>query len=281
MHATDRVINLLTDQERLISIVGSSIGDGPHNLVLPLEILHPLPSIGERAFFDGDVLRLNGFEADISNASHWDARQDWAWIRNRKKDIAERIPEVRTALEDGAPDEGILAILDGKSIEGSGMDAHFSAALIQPAAQVVSGLSKGDKELALSGAIEISGLGSGLTPAGDDYLTGAMLACWAGFTEEQVAGWLGDLAEQAAAHTSRLSAAYLRSAGEGLFGQIWHSLLTGLSAEVNGSWEPAVSTIVQIGHNSGAYTLAGFVNVVLADQQDDRLPESGRARSNL
>jgi len=114
------------------------------------------------------------------------------------------------------------------------------------------------------GALALAGLGSGLTPAGDDFLTGAML--WAWLAHPVPAPFCRALVEAAIPRTTLLSAAFLRAAARGECSASWHGLLEALSerAEARGaSWQlalhQAVQEIMAYGATSGADTLAGFL----------------------
>jgi hypothetical protein len=262
VHATGKVINLLTDHQRLVSLVSSRTGDGPHNIVLQTKGFASLPAIGQKAHFVDMLVRVNGLEVDLSQAVLWEARPDWASIRSRIKVVRDHSPALCALLVEETPDDGALPLVGEVSVHSSGFENHFSAALMQPAALLTHGLIEADRAAAFEGASRAAGLGTGLTPAGDDYICGTMLACWAGVADGQVLEWLPELAEQAAAETSQLSAAYLRSAAAGLCGQRWHSFLESIVKPDMGQWRPDMRAITHIGHNSGAFTLAGFISML-------------------
>jgi len=124
------------------------------------------------------------------------------------------------------------------------------------------------------GALGLAGLGSGLTPAGDDFLTGTML--WAWLAHPAPAPFCRALVEAAIPRTTVLSAAFLRAAARGECNASWHGLLEALSEGV-GDHVPAppvhggariasqhrlftaVQDIMAHGATSGADSLAGFL----------------------
>jgi hypothetical protein len=132
-------------------------------------------------------------------------------------------------------------------------------AMVEPAQILISALRKARYEQGIDAARSLAGLGTGLTPAGDDFLSGAMMACWSGFCSQGFLQQLPGIVEHAARLTTRMSAAYMRSAANGEFSVIWHLLLDKIIAKDVEETIRILNTIMGIGHNSGAYTLAGYV----------------------
>lgn len=262
LHATEKVVNLITDQEELISIVTSAIGDGPHNIVVPLERFDPSPESGQRAVSAGNRLQINRFQIELESAATWNPRPDWPLIRKLNGRILKAAPHMRAALHAGTPDPGVHELLGRSLSQDANLEDHFVKALAQPASRLVTGFHQADREMSLTAALNLAGLGTGLTPAGDDFLAGAMMACWAGFSPRKTLEFLPAAAEGAGQRTTRLSAAYLRSAAQGEFDLVWHLLLQGLIEGDDRTWKRSLQEILRIGHNSGAYTLTGFVNIV-------------------
>jgi hypothetical protein len=101
---------------------------------------------------------------------------------------------------------------------------------------------------------QLAGLGSGLTPAGDDYLVGVMAALW-------VLGYPAlppHLAAIASPKTTTLSAAFLGAAGQGQFIEPWHGLTQALFSDNVDLLTQAVDRVAQFGATSGLDALAGF-----------------------
>jgi hypothetical protein len=99
------------------------------------------------------------------------------------------------------------------------------------------------------------GLGPGLTPSGDDFLTGALAALDAlGQTNMHVA--LGRAVVAAADRTSPLSASFLRAAAAGHVGENLHTMI---AAIITGEVDDALAAAARIVHTSGWDALAGAV----------------------
>jgi len=100
------------------------------------------------------------------------------------------------------------------------------------------------------------GLGPGLTPAGDDFVGGAMIALRAfGRTAQadRIADWALPLAET---RTGRISRAHLRCAAAGEGHEALHDLLAALGGNKN-AIEAALAALDRVGHSSGRDAAAG------------------------
>ena len=105
-------------------------------------------------------------------------------------------------------------------------------------------------------ANELIGLGPGLTPAGDDFVGGAMIALRAAGRVEladRVAAWALRLAER---RTSRISRAHLACAAAGEGHEALHDLLGVIHAERH-TVERAIGALARVGHSSGMDAAAG------------------------
>jgi hypothetical protein len=108
------------------------------------------------------------------------------------------------------------------------------------------------------------GLGSGLTPEGDDLLAGAAAAVAAlePWSADRRAAWLAAAAPpDAATRTTKLSATLLQLAARGQAIEPAHALLD-LEHE---RWEPALARLERLGHSTGrCYAAAIGAAAVLA-----------------
>ena len=108
------------------------------------------------------------------------------------------------------------------------------------------------------GLAALIGLGPGLTPSGDDFLGGAMIALHL-LGEPGLANRLGGIVETTA--TTAISAAHLAAAAEGSGSAPLHAALGAILAGDIGSIPEALQDVARIGHTSGFDALAGAVTV--------------------
>ena len=204
-----------------------SLGCGPLNaLVRELR----LPVLGER------------MTLDLSQATSWSPAPLPA-------NAAPDIRALKRAARERVPREGLGCLV---------LDAHNSlSGHAQPALDAISRWLVGnalDDE-----AQSLIGLGPGLTPSGDDYLGGVLIALHQLGRESQARSlwrWL----EARLARTSAVSAAHLAAAAQGEGHEALHACLHALCSET-ADWPTVLGQLDTVGHCSGWDSLAGVIAV--------------------
>ncbi|MEA3340716.1 MAG: DUF2877 domain-containing protein, partial [Chloroflexota bacterium] len=193
-----------------------------------------------------------GLEVALGKAVIWEPRPDWESLRAACDDLADRLPLLRTLALRHAPAGSLLTLT---STQAGVPDATFAAD--REAAEILRTGWEGDAARLQAGAAQLAGLGTGLTPAGDDFLTGLMLWGWLAHPDPDFL--CRALAGAAAPHTTTLSAAFLRAAARGECSAAWHALLAALSRGSDEEVAGAVLAVLAHGATSGADALAGFL----------------------
>ena len=103
----------------------------------------------------------------------------------------------------------------------------------------------------------------GLTPAGDDFILGAVLAVWIIHPPEIARVLAKEVTDVAAPLTTSLSAAWLRSAGKGEAGVLWHNFFDDLISADQTAIQVSIDKILSVGETSGADALAGFIGALM------------------
>lgn len=277
-HACD----LVSDDGDVVALVLPRIGAGPLNIVVGASpaAFRQLDA-GLPVSLENERLHVGPWSVSLEGAVVWEPRPNWEWLRARASSCRDQLGVVRTAAQRLAPPGSLLPLVveatTGKqdSAEAAALRARstsqgtcrsFGAAHALEAAYsaAVSALRadwRGDADRLRAGVAQLAGLGGGLTPAGDDWLCGAMLGAW--LTHPQP-GWLcAQVVETALGRTSALSAAFLRAAGRGECAPAWHRLLAALCADAPAETEVAARDVLFVGETSGADALAGFLWAVL------------------
>jgi hypothetical protein len=107
------------------------------------------------------------------------------------------------------------------------------------------------------------GLGPGLTPAGDDFVGGALIALRAaerGSLADRIAAWALELAESG---TGKISRAHLRCAAAGEGHEALHGFLRALHKGQR-TIDSALTALSRIGHSSGRDAAAGALLAIRA-----------------
>jgi hypothetical protein len=150
---------------------------------------------------------------------------------------------------------------------GREIEAQLLLSAQEPARLFVQGLLRVDEELCRAAARRLTGLGAGLTPDGDDFMMGCILALWASWAGEGVEQSANWVSLDAGPRTTPLAAAWLRAASRGECSDRWHDLLQAILIENEENIRSAARAIIQQGHTSGASALAGFTAVIMGKSQ--------------
>lgn len=166
------------------------------------------------------------------------------------------IDALRACLDGHVPDEGLGCLILGVH---NALSVHAQPAL-EALERWLAGHALGHE------AAQLIGLGPGLTPSGDDYLGGVLLALrWLGRGAQADSLWRW-LEPRLAGHTSAISAAHLRAAAAGEVHEALHEVLENLCAWQVPDLHPSLARLDAVGQTSGWDALAGVVAVARAGQ---------------
>jgi hypothetical protein len=260
LHIFDRACNLINEHREVLSIVTSQVGNGPFNLVVESEILFTETlNLNSPISSSPSHLTLGNLAVRTGDAELWSPRPNWERLHARKEDIANQLTKLPITNYQFC---GLNTSLT-TNIRNSSTTIVNSKSLITDSQSLISNLSSALVAANLSSAQKITsqlaGLGAGLTPAGDDFILGAIYAAWIIHPLEIASALAQEIANTAAPLTTSLSAAWLRSAGNGEAGIVWHEFFNALAAGNISAIQLQMTKILSFGHTSGADALAGFV----------------------
>ncbi len=205
----------------MVALVWDGIGNGPLNIVLPHRLGVALPSGARFAVCGagdetkvlvlGSPATFSPIAIDLASAVPWNPQPDWDLLRARE-------PQV---------------VAGAKMIAGILAESGWSPVRCGLPVSVCEGAARGQP----AAICELVGLGPGLTPAGDDWLAGWLLARYFGGDLRgfrPTASWHdleGLIGEVAAERTTTLSRAFLACAAAGEADEMWHALLSVLAMD--------------------------------------------------
>jgi Protein of unknown function (DUF2877) len=248
LHVFDHACNLINERREVLSVVTARIGDGPFNLVIEEDVLFS-DHLDVRSLISAhvDQLRLDDLVICIVDANLWNPRPDWERLHGNRESLLNQLTN--------------LQISDYIKRNGFPQSVPTTQSLISNLYTAISAI---DISSARAIASQLAGLGVGLTPAGDDCLLGAIYAAWIMHPIETATVLAREIAETAAPLTTSLSAAWLRSAGRGEAGALWHDFFDALFLDDPGAVQLQINRLLSIGHTSGADALAGFIGTFLS-----------------
>jgi hypothetical protein len=208
LSAFGRACNLVNPDGAVLALTTQAVGLTPFALQVSAPAPRPFGAVtaDTAVAVQPGLLTLGDLQIVLSGAALWDPRPDWPAINRALTGDAASLGRLQTlALTIGKPG----SLLDLFTREpGTAAEARAW----QGAHELIDGLSAQSLERSLAGAGRLAGLGGGLTPAGDDFIVGALLAAWAGLLGAGVDGLFAPVADAAAQATTTLSGAYLHAA---------------------------------------------------------------------
>lgn len=266
LHVFDNVCNLITADDRVISLVTPHIGDGPFNLVLPPVRFTDYVTADSHVFCDRGVLSVGDLEVDMTGACVWEPRPAWEKLRRELSHLQVYLRCLISMLGVLAPTASFAGLVVRLPMPSSRVEGEMLYAARISAEKLVAGLQLEDLLLCIEGADGLAGLGGGLTPDGDDFLLGCSLAAWVKFPRRAAGRITHRIYEVASLRTTTFSAACLRAAAKGECTSVWHSLFSSLLCRSEDAVYKTAKRVIQQGHTSGASALAGFLAVLTGDQ---------------
>jgi hypothetical protein len=269
-----RACDLVTDAGEVIALVWGGIGNGPLNIVLAGEHASGLAlPPGARFSVEGRILRISALAVheypheaanhslppsrigdpfadgplrlpaiDLVTAMHWDPRPDWDALREHRPQIRAGVALVTTVLAEAGWTPARCGLPPALCERAARSDAEAIHALV--------------------------GRGPGLTPAGDDWLAGWLLARRLAPDLTGLRNLSGLILSFATDRTTTLSRALLECAAAGEADESWHALLSALAVDPVADLPiyqstslpiyQSTQTVLSHGATSGAAMLLGF-----------------------
>lgn len=230
--------------DRVVILCPLSEQDGP--LCIMLEHW-PVWSelVGQAGFSQNGHIQIGPYDIHVGDAAVWSSAV--ATLSDGAVCLRQKLTETAQLL------------VHGSDLLSSVLEACDPSALPSYAlSQLAAGIRRRDASLLRQGSAELAGLGMGLTPAGDDFLCGLMLAAW--FFLPDPVRVCAPLLEGARGATTTLSFAFLDAASKGHASSVWRACLRELkNAQTKTVLQERMTHIVAYGATSGADSLAGFI----------------------
>jgi hypothetical protein len=283
-----RACNIETDDGPLVTVLAQGQGNLPHGIrsALPEAAdFRALLSVGYAVVADGVCVRIPqaGITMDLSGASVWHCGLAAGIVDLDSDETLSALLLVRAILEKQAPPSGFAPLLlrdeDPDSLLDRAMQKRLRHTLPLLEAATVS-LNPANAAQALA---ELIGLGSGLTPSGDDFIVGYLAALFSRHSRAQVLqpflAALSDTLARLVASGNLISRQFILDALEGEFSESLAELVSAISARDGARLRASAAQLVRIGHSSGADSLTGLLFGLRPSLVLGHEPESGRAHA--
>ena len=267
MHVFDNACNLVAEDGEVFSLVTAGVGDGPFNIVLPPINFCDHAAEDTKVRIEQARIGIGELDIDLTPAQRWESRFDWEIFHKKQPSLLICAGLLDDVLVKVAPIESFVQLIRPRESGVGEIEAQILLSANVPAGTLVEGLRSMDEELCRTGARKLAGLGAGLTPDGDDFMMGAILALGARLAGEGVQETASWVSLEAAPLTTPIAAAWLKAASRGECSVRWHDLLQAMRGENEVNIRSAAGAIIDQGHTSGASALAGFTAVLKGESQ--------------
>ena len=208
LHVFDNACNLLNERKEILSIVTQQIGNGPFNLLVTSNITFTDHlDVQSDISFENDQLHIGNLIINMDGAKPWNPCPDWDLSHGMKDDVLNRLKAFKLNIQPALPASLLFTL--ATSIAANNISSSVNATQ------------------------QLAGLGHGLTPAGDDFIMGTLYAAWIVHPFDVAKELSEKVAKSAVPLTTSLSAAWIRSAGRGEAGEVWHYLGRGQQTVVS------------------------------------------------
>jgi hypothetical protein len=248
---------LANGRDEILSLITEAVGIGPFAISLRNVNLATHIELDDEVQIAKDCLEVGDLIIHFCDALIWNPRPAWDLLQ-RELDIAD-LRLLREMLTEYAPANSLAPLLGTPPPPESALDIALLQQAYDPARKLTQGLLIDDLKLASQGVLGLAGFGSGLTPDGDDWILGSLLAVWVCKPESDAKQINDTLCKLAAEKTTMISAAWLSAASRGECSLQWHELFEAFLSQDMSKVQSSAKSIIHHGHTSGASALAGFI----------------------
>lgn len=207
-----------------------------------------------------DQVKISAFHIHFGSRFAFSYRDAESWqpdltIDLDKTTIAAGLATLTQQALSMAPADGLASFLfpDGSLIAALPCAAPAIAAMTK-----FIGDENPNSEIIRESVISLIGLGPGLTPSGDDFLGGMMIASSL-LGEYEKLRILVDTVETAASATNDISRAHLKAAAQGIGAEPLHATISDIVTNRDQALKASLKRLDAIGHCSGWDALTGVV----------------------
>ncbi|MDR7418833.1 MAG: DUF2877 domain-containing protein [Armatimonadota bacterium] len=246
---------------RVVAVASGPGARGPLAIVVrDLAALQPVAAGAPVRIVNG-ALELGHGEVVLAAAPLWDPALPV--LPGAARTYAPAMRTVIATLSEYAPAASLAPLLHPTGEQAGRAHGHLLARCRASLSTIAGALYGGDGPERIAEAVTaVAGLGSGLTPSGDDLLMGILhaLTVWPDLAAHTARAALRRATvETAGPRTTRISAAYLEAAAGGLATEPWHDLACALTrGSAHDRLRAAAIGVLALGETSGADGLTGL-----------------------
>jgi hypothetical protein len=238
-----------SSSDRLVSLVIEEVGAGPNNIIIQGLNFHTVHSL----LITEQTLFINKCLIPLDKSKQYHSMIDFT--TRTIEQVEKHLDLFEMFLLRLSPLKSLAFLLD--KARSQYFHPGFERAVVERIQTGVYEIFHGNL---FGGVKAIKGVGFGLTPSGDDFISGLLLGL---FIIQNVYGKdFSEIREQvyrSAIGSNRISNTFLSCAREGLLFERWKFLLCSLLYAGENNLYEATQQLLSVGETSGADTVVGFL----------------------
>jgi len=254
----DRTVNVsCLENGELYTIAARTLDNGPNTLITDLDRCSTLElAVGDRIFVSNKYIKVeNKLNVSIKKTKLWHCLlpaypTDTALLRHK-------IDETKKYIQKYGKSGGMKKSLTTDNI----IQTELERMLAVRSQSLLEQLSLGRWESAVQRAVQLIGLGPGLTPSGDDYLTGLFAVLnMPGSPLWPYRSFCMDVVLHSSELTNQISCITMKKAAAG---QVRESIVQFLQSAAHGTSEEtneSLAAVLSIGSSSGTDIALGLIH---------------------
>lgn len=266
----------------LISLVPRSAGRSPSSITLANnEGIFAETVAGDPVHFDGSTLEVAGrFVVPLRGCPVYDPPKMFARQPLDPQAVSNNLRLTRQAIITRGRLTGmgfLMSVVDHPAGFDGSILSGLNRAALRPAMTVLEAVATGDVPMARRATAELSGIGIGLTPAGDDFLAGVMVALvmgsWNGAASRSYTKLVRGMLKAVEGRTTILSQEQLIQSANGRGSESVTQAVEAVYTGTEGDVQSAIDALLQVGHTSGTDIATGIYLGIAAAMSAGRSKE--------
>lgn len=273
-----RSFNILDAGGRMLTVANQSMGNLPCGVLVGIppdfDFSRTRLAQGQEVHISSVsiVIRQAGLEIDISEAATWEVDSCFRSPGPDPQAIATNIELALLVAESRFEDKGLIPFLNNfqclfsdppKPPEPGTALTDYT---FEPLTRVISGIRRKDQKEVLRGAAKLIGLGIGLTPSGDDFLTGCLgtLVLLKGWIEptDWISGLTRSLGPLIEGKTTAVGESHLKSALKGNVSEVLANFLMAALGQDRKLVQKSTQRLMGFGATSGREICLGALSAL-------------------
>lgn len=253
------VLNFIDTQGNLFSIVKKDICNGPFNIVVNNtnfnEIKRCIAKECEIFKKNYKIIFESRLKLSVNDKTElWSPVMDVHFRQESELLLIEAINYFKT-MSAGKGISNFLRMLDNQSIIETGINYKITKIIYDSFSMLLHNYKNNRNYLKNIG--NIIGLGQGLTPAGDDFICGAVIGFYYFYETSEFSPMLNAIQDICEKKTNKLSANYIKSACKSLVNEKTKKFLNSLTYQSQTLFLD-IKSVLDTGETSGIDFLTGF-----------------------